>query len=366
VRRILPALLLLALSVASGKEPPREMSHADRRRAAAIDQGLAYLESVQKKDGSFGSGGPGVVGITSLSLLAFLAAGHQENRGPYGDVLFRGVNYLLQHSLPPGRDPRYSDAAFGKPAGYIYVFGDHDSRMHGHGYATQVLVLAYGSGQNTDPRTRELRTKIQRAIRVIEEAQTFTGGWGYEPNHATFHEGSVTVTVVQALRLARDAGFVVDREVHARGLKYLKDSQKDDGSFKYALTHDRSTAALTAAAITAMHGFGEYYSEPIRRGLEYLRRQYEHRVADQIEWTFYANYYAAQAFWRAGGDDWALWTTQHVPAILDWQTQASEGRGFWDDQMLSTSPVNRGRAYATAYACLTLSVPDGYLPLFQR
>jgi hypothetical protein len=366
VKRLLVALLLLALPDARAKEPAREVSRAERRRAAAIGHGLAYLESVQKKDGSFGSGGPGVVGITSLSLLAFLAAGHQENRGPYGDVLFRGVNYLLQHSLPPGRDPRYSDAAFGKPAGYIFVPGDHDSRMHGHGYATQVLVLAYGSGRSGDPRTRELRAKIQRAVQVIEEAQTFTGGWGYEPNHATFHEGSVTVTVVQALRLARDAGFIVDREVHSRGLKYLKDSQKDDGSFKYALTHDRSTAALTAAAINAMHGFGEYYSEPIRRGLEYLRGEYERKTPEVIEWTFYANYYAAQAFWRAGGEDWALWTSRHVPNILDWQTPPSEGKGYWDDQLFSTSPVNRGRAYATACACLTLSVPDGYLPLFQR
>lgn len=366
MRRLLPALLLLALPAAKAKETPREVSGPERRRAGAIEQGLAYLESVQKKDGSFGSGGPGVVGITSLSLLAFLAAGHQENRGPYGDVLFRGVNYLLQHSLPPGRDPRYSDAAPGKPAGYIFVPGDHDSRMHGHGYATQVLVLAYGCGQSSDPRTRELRTKIQRAVRVIEEAQTFTGGWGYEPNHATFHEGSVTVTVVQALRLARDAGFVVDRDVHERGLKYLKDSQKDDGSFKYALTHDRSTAALTAAAITAMHGFGEYYSQPIRRGLDYLRREYEVKSPEFIEWTFYANYYAAQAFWRSGGRDWAMWTSRHVPYLVESQIAAATGKAYWDDRMLSTSPVNRGRAYATAFACLTLSVPDGYLPLFQR
>lgn len=335
----------------------------DRRRQRAIRAGLDYLAAEQRRDGSWGDPRQGIVGITSLCLLAFMAQGHQEGRGPYArgeDVLRRGTDFLLRNSLPPSRkDPETS--ANGKPAGYIYVPLDGDSRMHGHGYATQVLILAYGSGRSDKGRQREMRTKIRRAVRVIEKAQTITGGWGYEPRSATAHEGSVTVTVVQALRLAADAGFLVDKETHRRGLAYLRDSQKADGSFKYSHMADTSTPALTAAALTAMHGFGEYYSKAVRRGLGYIEDSYQR--PHSLQWPFYAHYYAAQAFWRAGGKYWDLWQTRGIEHILDVQRH----NGSWHDQVYRDKRRgSHGPAYATAFSCLALSVSDGFLPLFQR
>jgi hypothetical protein len=337
-------------ATATPQERPTEPVHPDVARRQAIERGLVYLSRQQAKDGAFGGRSTGAVGITSLSLLAFMAGGHQEDRGPFGSNVRRGVDYLVRRSLVrPSR---------GKPAGYIYLPGDSDSRMHGHGYATQVLVLAYG-GSGDAARAAQLRDKIALAVRVIEESQTMTGGWGYEPNDRSFHEGSVTVTVVQALRLARDAGFVVDKGVHERGLKYLMDSQKRDGSFKYALLEPRSTAALTAAAITAMHGFGKYYGESIERGLAYLEQSYRDR--DGHSWPFYANYYAAQAFYRKGGRAWRFWTREVVPTIL-----AKQRRGAWSDDDLSHAPGTHGATYATAMSVLALAVPDGNLPLFQK
>jgi hypothetical protein len=311
------------------------------------------------RDGAFGRTEAGTIGVTSLCLLAFMAAGHQENRGTYGEVLRKGISYLLAHSQrPSAKNPRL--AVSGKPVGFIYHPKDSDSRMHGHGYATQVLVLAYGSGRAGTARARELKRKIRLAVRIIENSQTITGGWGYEPSPASFHEGSVTVTAVQALRLARDAGFVVDKRVQERGLRYLRESQRRDGAFKYSTVDDRSSCALTAAAITAMHGFGEYYSSSIRKGLKYLEENYR-RSRGQV-WPFYGNYYAAQAFYRAGGRLWRLWNRELVPFILENQ----HADGYWDDKLLAPSPRSHGRAYATALSCLALSVSDGYLPLFQR
>ena len=168
---------------------------------------------------------------------------------------------------------------------------------------------------------------------------------------------------MQALRLARDIGFVVDRAVHERGLKYLRKSQKRDGSFRYALLENRSGPALTAAAITAMHGFGEYYSPAVRRGMEYLRDRY--RDPENVLWPFYGHYYAAQAFARGTPADRTFFARTVVPYLVG--TQRRDGRlGFWDDADTSHAPVQHGRAYATAMACLALSVPDGLVPLFQR
>lgn len=356
--RGLTAFLLvaaLAPSVALGRDPTPATNPLDSRRREAVANGLGFLSRVQNRDGSFGEK-DGVVGVTSLCLLAFFAQGHQDGRGPYGDVLRRGVDYLLRLSL--------TEARRGMPEGYIWYDQDSDSRMHGHGYATQVLVLAYGCGKEEEERTRLLKKKIALAVSVIENSQSFTGGWYYEPNSSSGHEGSVTVTVVQALRLAADSGFLVKREVVDQGLKYLHRSQKDNGSFKYSLMQDRSSAALTAAAITAMHGFAEYYTEPVRRGMEFLRDEYAH--PDEVEWTYYCHYYAAQAFWRAGGQDWREWERRVIPMLLEQQQTEGSLAGAWDDSRGGQMPRTYGPAFATAFTCLALSVQDGYLPLFQR
>ncbi|HEX5137580.1 MAG TPA: prenyltransferase/squalene oxidase repeat-containing protein [Planctomycetota bacterium] len=359
--RVLLTVLLFAAAARPQDitRPPRDF---ERDRAEAVRQGLDYLAREQRRDGSWcGSDDDGgVVGITALSVLAFLSQGHQEGFGPYaafngqGDVVRRAVDYLLKHSTTTVRQ--------GKPPGFIFAEEDADSRMHGHGYATQALVLVYGTGRADAARERELKEKIRLAVKVIEDSQTITGGWGYEPNSATMHEGSVTVTVVQALRLAADAGFTVDREVQERGLKYLRDSQRSDGSFKYSHMADTSTPALTAAALTAMHGFGEYYSSSITKGLEYLANAYRGGL-DRLQWEYYCHYYAAQAFYRAGGSHWEIWKQEGLPRLLAQQRR----EGFWDDKLSASSQRGTfGRPYATACAVLALSVDEGYLPIFQR
>ena len=94
-----------------------------------------------------------------------------------------------------------------------------------------------------------------------------------------------------------------------------------------------------------------------------LREQY--RQPERLQRTFYVNYYAAQAFYRAGGDDWNLWLRKGIPYVLSLQERGATP-GAWNDHELATSPKTHGRAYATAMSCLALSVQDGYLPLFQR
>jgi hypothetical protein len=354
---LVPLLLVSGLRAQDITPPPEGL---DSARQEAIRAGLDYLARTQRPDGSWGDPTRGGVGITALSVLAFLSQGYQEGLGPYADlpghrdVIRKGVDFLLKCCKTTTRQ--------GKPAGFIFDENDADSRMHGHGYATQVLVLVYGAGRSDPAREKEIKEKIRMAIRVIEDSQTITGGWGYEPNKATMHEGSVTVTVVQALRLASDAGFAVDKEVQERGLKYLRDSQKSDGSFKYSHMAETSTPALTAAALTAMHGFGEYYSRAITKGLEYLDNAYHHDPS-LLQWPFYANYYAAQAYHRAGGARWEFWERRIVPYILGEQRR----EGFWDDALYADARRGaHGRDHATAFAVLALSVSDGYLPIFQR
>src|SRR5207302_1036991 len=66
----------------------------------AIDNGLAYLARTQNEDGSFGTGNwRGNVAVTSLCGLAFMAGGHQPDRGRYGNVVKKALRNIISHEV---------------------------------------------------------------------------------------------------------------------------------------------------------------------------------------------------------------------------------------------------------------------------
>ncbi len=69
---------------------------------------------------------------------------------------------------------------------------------------------------------------------------------------------------------------------------------------------------------------------------------------------FYGHYYAAQAFWIRGGDDWNQW----YKAIRDELLGKQSDQGYWSDTI--------GNEYGTAMALIILQVPNNFLPIFQR
>ncbi len=331
------------------------------RQIQAIESGLLYLAEHQNSDGSFNEEPAANIAVTSLALLAFMASGHGETRGRHSASVREGVKFLLRHVTRPGA------ASEQLPAGYIHMEGDEQSRMHGHGYATLALALAYGM---SDPRRRgEIRDALLLAVPVIERSQDGSGGWYYYPTPRQ-HEGSVTVCMVQALRAARDAGIPVRKEVVDRGVSYLEKSQDPaTGGFCYSLDiRHKQTYALTAAALAALFGYGEYGRDRmVSAGLEYLMRYYDESLMGYQGWFFYANLYAAQAIWQAAADPkfarfWRTWWPRMRDHLLDDQ---GPGETWWSER---GGMVGGGtsRAYATACACLILSVPLEILPIFER
>ncbi|MCA9300188.1 MAG: hypothetical protein KDA28_14040, partial [Phycisphaerales bacterium] len=70
---------------------------------AAVARGLAFLISQQNEDGSFGSGRyQRNVAITSLACLAIMADGHIPGRGPQGDVVRKGLEFVLANAAENG------------------------------------------------------------------------------------------------------------------------------------------------------------------------------------------------------------------------------------------------------------------------
>lgn len=268
------------------------------------------------------------------------------------------------------------------PDGYFLRPGDADSRMHGQGYATLALASALGSADAE--LADRIRKVLRKAVVCAETSQTPTGGWGYNPTPSQDHEGSVTVTVAQGLRAAHDAGIRVSSEVVANGLRYLRQSQKPDGSFKYSIQQDRSTYALTAAAVSSFLLLGRYARDAadgdrqrILDGVRYLKRSL-HEVMVRPEWYFYGHFYAGWAAWQLDGDDptddtagrsgrldpdgtrfWGPWHALVFRALLEQQ----RADGSWHDD---DDRFNFGDLLPTAFAVLTLSIQDELLPIFQR
>ncbi|MCA9296937.1 MAG: hypothetical protein KC983_10470, partial [Phycisphaerales bacterium] len=70
---------------------------------------------------------------------------------------------------------------------------------------------------------------------------------------------------------------------------------------------------------------------------------------------FYGHYYAAQAMYLAGGENWAVWW----PAVRDEIIMKQSSGGGWLDHYA-------GGAYATAMSLIVLQMPKRYLPIFQK
>ncbi|MCY2960605.1 MAG: terpene cyclase/mutase family protein [Planctomycetota bacterium] len=355
-------------SIAQGE--PRAEVLGDEVHRRALERGLAWLESAQERaaDGSFptqgarttsaGTGPAGEVGgfapvaVTALGALAWMAGGSAPERGPHGRACAAAIDWLVARTDVDPRSER---------VGFVSRTGDSLSRMHGHGFATLALAQACVMSPHTQ-RGARLQEALKAAVRCIESSQGVEGGWDYEPRKGLAHENSITITAVQALRAAKEAGVDVDRSVIARAVDYVSRTQKPDGSFRYALGDSSSSVALTAAAISTFQMTGTYEGRPITDGYDFLARRLALRASsgeiegDLVVCPYYERFYLAQAMWQhLDTATWTAWWRAEAPRVL--ATQREDGS--WSDPRF-------GDVYATAMNCLVLAVPEGLLPIFQR
>src|SRR5436305_14912471 len=151
----------------------------------------------------------------------------------------------------------------------------HDVRqryMYGHGFGLLFLACVYGEEEDEGQR-KKLEAVLKRAVDFTCKAQTSKkhkkrnmngdqveveiGGWGYlsaaeSPNG--FDEGSVTITQLQALRAARNAGIPVPKESINKAVEYLEACTTEKGGVVYqyygttGAQAGQERAAITAAA----------------------------------------------------------------------------------------------------------------------
>jgi hypothetical protein len=331
-----------------GGAPPSDDALQIDRVRRIVARGHAWLIKHQNRDGSFSierqdaiKAAP--VAVTALAALSLMAGGSLPDRGEHERTVRSAIDWLIDHC---------------NDAGYFTTDSDTVSKMHGQGYALLALTQACGMYGEDSERREQLRSAIARGVRLIETSQGDTGGWYYDPVKTSYHEGSVTVCMIQALRAARDAGFAVDRGVIAHAVQYMKASQDPaTGRFRYMINDPKTSWALTAAALSTLNATGDYGSELVTRGFEALQESDPITNGWSLEqFQDYGALYAAQAYWqhpdRSAFDRW--W-----PEFLAQCDKSQRPDGDFADNQF-------GNVYATSIVTLTLQVPVGYLPLFQR
>src|SRR5258708_493527 len=95
-------LLACATAVLLTAAPARAQRPGKDALESAIDQALFFLRLMQEKDGSWMVHNQRHIGVSSLATMAFLAVGHLPDNGPHGDVVARGIGWLLQQQDPSG------------------------------------------------------------------------------------------------------------------------------------------------------------------------------------------------------------------------------------------------------------------------
>ncbi len=337
---LLCMLFLFVPAIIKGEEIlPRHMTPAGVK---SIKRGLDYLAKQQTAGGSFQTtqdGSTYPVSMTSLAGIAFLANGNTTSRGPYADQVRKATEYVLSQAQDNG----------------LIAAGSENGRpMYGHGFS--LLFLSSVFGMETDAKVRARIAKVvKNGIQLTSSGQSPMGGWIYTPGGGD--EGSVTVTQMQGLRAAHNAGFTVPKGTIQNAVRYLELCQTPEGGIRYSYNSGNSTRLpISAAAITCLYSAGEYESPLAEECMEYVYGQFKQQKSGfRSGHSFYLNLYAAQAFYQAGDEYW----NAYFPGQRDTLIKSQTSNGSWNGDGV-------GPVFGTSVALIVMQLPYKYLPIYQR
>lgn len=211
----------------------------------------------------------------------------------------------------------------------------------------------------TDATVRErMATVIKDAIELTGKGQSRLGGWTYTPGAGD--EGSVTVTQMQGLRAAHNAGFTVPKSIIEKSIRYLEMCRTPEGGIRYSYSSGNSPRLpISAAAITCLYSAGEYESDLAEACLEYVYDQFQNKSAGSGH-DSYLHLYASQAFYQAGDKYW----DSYFPKVRDDLIKRQDAKtGAW---ATGGGWSNIGPVFNTSVALIVLQLPYKFLPIYQR
>jgi hypothetical protein len=357
-----------------GGRPPFVTPQIDSSVLAA----LQWLKNHQSSDGHWscagfdamckanrcdGAGDPTYdVGVTGLSLLAFLGAGETHVVGSCRDTVKNGLRYL--------RSVQDSEGCFGPRTSQHFLYN--------HACASLAMVEAYGMTGS-----QFFKDPAQRSIAFILHARNPYLAWRYSAPADGDNDTSVTGWMVMALKSAKLSGLDAEKQPVADAISWVeKMTEPEFGRTGYqqrggapARTNEAmakfpaaKSESLTAVGMTIrIFGGRDLKSdEMIGKGADLLVKCLPKWDADQGSIDFYYWYYGSLAMFQVGGERWKKWNESMKSALLAHQRLEKERDeyGSWDP--LDPWSGEGGRVYSTALNCLTMEVYYRYPVLGVR
>jgi len=354
----LAALLAVWLSgvVRADEESPRLAAYHDRVDQA-VNRGLAFLAAQQVTSiqadqakqpyltGSFRGWEAGNTGITSLGVLAFLSKGYMPGPGRYGQVISRGLDYILSQQHESGL------------LGSIQHPGNANGTMYSHSIST--LLLAEASGMVDPERQKRIDIVLPKALALLLAAQRVNkspdhaGGWRYQPTSGD-SDLSLTGWSIMALRAGKLNGVPIPKENIADAVKYILHCRmQQDGGFAYQ-PNQGSSVGLTGCAVLCLELCGEHGNQALAPAGEYILSHMPDRNDTSMK-GYYAFYYCSQAAFQLGTRHWETW----APRMYDVLLGSQQPNGAWPGGEI-------GETYNTAMSVLAMTVAYRQLPIYQR
>lgn len=342
-------MLSTALSAAVCLSAAAETPQTDGKRVdRATDKALECLARMQNPDGSWPSNQYNKsAAVASLAVMAFMAKGHTPGEGRYGDLIDKGIDYVLSACDP-------------KTGFIVSKFGSSHGGMYSHG--TSTLMLAEAVGMTSGRRETKIRAALEKAVGLILKAQQVKrkrsveqGGWRYQPG-SNDSDISVTGWQLMSLRAAKNAGADVPASAIEDAVAYIKRSASKGGGFGYK-PGGPTTRARAGTGILSLEVCGKHHEPEAVEAAEWLMR-------NPPKWPdaffYYGVYYCSQGMFQMGGKYWEHYRPRLEALLLSLQNSD----GSWPK--CTGSDGRAGVAYATSMAALALSVKYHYLPIYQR
>jgi hypothetical protein len=335
---------LLPANPARADEAGAALVPFDKPIDQAIDKALAFLAKRQKPDGSFESPVAGDVAVTSLSVMAFLAKGHTPGRGPYGEVVNKGVDFVL--------DSQATNA--------MIVGKGSPGPMYCHCMAS--LMLSEASGMVDRQRQVKIDAVLPKAMSLILAAQQVAkppemqGGWRYGPT-AGDSDISCSGWALMALRSARNNGSPVPKQAIENAVKFLMSCHMPDGGFAYQ-PHGGSGPARTGVGLLGLELCGHHRDIAAVGAGDWVLKNLPKNYGEG--YFYYALYYTSQGMFQLGGNYWDTYALNLYNMMIKFQ----QPDGSWPQG--SGQEGAEGLCYSTAMGVLSMSVSYRQLPIYQR
>jgi hypothetical protein len=363
------------------QEKDKKTDDMKKKVEDAVERGLEWLKKTQAQDGHWeAQGGQYPTTMTAIAGMCFLMEGSTLKEGKYSDQIQKAVNWFLA----PARQQ-----ASGL-LGNVQNPTESTRYMYGHGFGTMFLACAYGEEEDKDQREK-IEKALKKAVEFIAKAQTSkkhkkpegkevdVGGWGYVSSNdgGNFDEGSVTITQVQALRAARNAGIPVPKETVDKAVNYLEACTTGKGGVIYSYAGSNGAALngqerppITAAAVACSFGAGQYKGDLAKKWVKFCKDNIP-IAKGRVSHDEYQSYYFAQFVYVLGDDrygemfpkedkgTWLTWSKYKdamYPYLLDQQDKNS---GAWTSGYI-------GPVFSTSVNLTILQLEKGILPIYQR